>query len=443
MTTTRFAPSPTGYLHIGNLRTALFNYLISAKAGGTFILRLDDTDPDRSKEEYSDAIKEDMQWLGLTWDRLERQSTRLDRYEEAAQALRDSGRLYECFETPVELDLKRKKQLNMGQPPVYDRSALDLTDAEKDALRAERGAGHWRFKLNRERITWEDGILGDLSIDAASVSDPVLIRGDGQFLYTLASVCDDIDYGVTDVVRGSDHVTNTAVQIQIIEALNGAVPRFAHHSLLTGPQGEALSKRLGTLALRDLRAQGVAPLALLSLLARLGSSKPVELAQSLDEIAEGFDLTSFGSALTKFDVNDLFPLTAKYLSGQDFSAVSDDIAALGVPEALAEDFWNVTRENITTLSDLKAWWALCRDGADPVIEDEDADFVAEALTLLPDGPFTPETWGEWTAAVKAATGRKGRGLFMPLRKALTGMAHGPDMSRLMPLLQKVQAKDKA
>ena len=443
MTTTRFAPSPTGYLHIGNLRTALFNYLISAKAGGTFILRLDDTDPDRSKEEYSDAIKEDMQWLGLTWDRLERQSTRLDRYEEAAQALRDSGRLYECFETPVELDLKRKKQLNMGQPPVYDRSALDLTDAEKDALRAERGAGHWRFKLNRERITWEDGILGDLSIDAASVSDPVLIRGDGQFLYTLASVCDDIDYGVTDVVRGSDHVTNTAVQIQIIEALNGAVPRFAHHSLLTGPQGEALSKRLGTLALRDLRAQGVAPLALLSLLARLGSSKPVELAQSLDEIAEGFDLTSFGSAPTKFDVNDLFPLTAKYLSGQDFSAVSDDIAALGVPEALAEDFWNVTRENITTLSDLKAWWALCRDGADPVIEDEDADFVAEALTLLPDGPFTPETWGEWTAAVKAATGRKGRGLFMPLRKALTGMAHGPDMSRLMPLLQKVQAKDKA
>ena len=248
---------------------------------------------------------------------------------------------------------------------------------------------------------------------------------------------------MTDVVRGSDHVTNTAVQIQIIEALNGAVPRFAHHSLLTGPQGEALSKRLGTLALRDLRAQGVAPLALLSLLARLGSSKPVELAQSLDEIAEGFDLTSFGSAPTKFDVNDLSPLTAKYLSGQDFSAVSDDIAALGVPEALAEDFWNVTRENITTLSDLKAWWALCRDGADPVIEDEDADFVAEALTLLPDGPFTPETWGEWTAAVKAATGRKGRGLFMPLRKALTGMAHGPDMSRLMPLLQKVRAKDKA
>ncbi len=440
MTTTRFAPSPTGFLHIGNLRTALFNYLISAKAGGTFILRLDDTDPERSKEEYADGIKEDLQWLGLTWDRLERQSARLDRYEDAAQALRDSGRLYECFETPVELDLKRKKQLNMGQPPVYDRSALALSDAEKDTLRSERGAGHWRFKLDHERINWADGILGDLSIDAASVSDPVLIRGDGQFLYTLASVCDDIDYGVTNVVRGSDHVTNTAVQIQIIKALNGVVPDFAHHSLLTGPQGEALSKRLGTLALRDLRAQGVAPMALLSLLARLGSSKPVELAQSLEEIAEGFDLSSFGSAPTKFDVNDLFPLTAKYLSGQDFSAVSGDIAALGVPDDIAEDFWNVTRENITTLSDLDEWWALCRDGADPVIEDEDAEFVAQALTLLPDAPFTPDTWGTWTAEVKAATGRKGRGLFMPLRKALTGMGHGPDMSRLMPLLQKVRAK---
>ena len=234
MTVTRFAPSPTGYIHVGNLRTALMNYLIARKSGGTFILRIDDTDPERSKQAYVDAIQEDLEWLGLTWDRFERQSARLDKYEAAAQVLRDNGRFYEAFETPTELDLKRKKQLNMGKPPVYDRAALALTEAEKDALRAERGPGVWRFKLKQERIEWPDGILGDISIDAASVSDPVLIRADGQFLYTLASVVDDVEMGVTNIVRGSDHVTNTATQIQIIEALGGTVPSFAHHSLLTG-----------------------------------------------------------------------------------------------------------------------------------------------------------------------------------------------------------------
>jgi len=266
MTTTRFAPSPTGWLHIGNLRAALFNYAIARKAGGTFVLRIDDTDLTRSEDRYIDGIKEDLTWLGLTWDKVEHQSARMDRYNTARDQLIEMGRLYECFETPVELDLKRKKQLNMGKPPVYDRAALALSDAEKDKLRAERGS-HWRFKLDQERITWTDGIIGDMSIDAASVSDPVLFKNDGQILYTLASVVDDVEMGMTDVVRGSDHVTNTATQIQIIEALGGTVPRFAHHSLLTGPQGEALSKRLGTLALRDLREQGVAPEAVLSLMA--------------------------------------------------------------------------------------------------------------------------------------------------------------------------------
>ncbi|UWP89582.1 glutamate--tRNA ligase [Aliiroseovarius crassostreae] len=440
MTTTRFAPSPTGYIHVGNLRTALFNYLIARKSGGQFILRLDDTDPERSKQEYADAIMEDLEWLGLTWDRVEKQSDRLERYEQAAQELRDMGRFYECFETPTELDLKRKKQLNMGKPPVYDRSALALSEAEKAALREERGQGHWRFKLDHERINWTDGILGDISIDAASVSDPVLIRGDGQFLYTLASVCDDVDFGVTHVVRGSDHVTNTGTQIQIIEALGGAVPSFAHHSLLTGPQGEALSKRLGTLALRDLRENGVEPAALLSLMARLGSSQPVELMSSLDEIADGFDLSSFGAAPTKFDVDDLYPLTARYLGALPYDAVAETVTGLGVPAEQGEAFWNVARENITVLKDLAPWWDLCSTGADPVIDEEDREFVAEALALLPEGPFDGETWGNWTKEVKAATGRKGRGLFMPLRKALTGMSHGPDMSALLPLLQVIRAK---
>ena len=440
MTTTRFAPSPTGYIHVGNLRTALFNYLIAAKSGGQFILRLDDTDPERSKQEYADAIKEDLEWLGLTWDRFEKQSARLDRYEAAAQELRDMGRFYECFETPTELDLKRKKQLNMGKPPVYDRSALALSEDEKTKLREERGQGHWRFKLDQERINWKDGILGDISIDAASVSDPVLIRGDGQFLYTLASVCDDIDFGITDVVRGSDHVTNTATQIQIIQALGGKVPSFAHHSLLTGPQGEALSKRLGTLAIRDLRERGVQPMALLSLLARLGSSQPVELHSSLDDIIEGFDLSAFGAAPTKFDVEDLFPLTARYLANQPVDAVSNSLVALGVPAEKADAFWTVARENLTTLGDLDAWWTLCRDGADPVIDEEDREFVATAMSLLPDGPYDGDSWSNWTAAVKEATGRKGRGLFMPLRKAVTGMSHGPDMSALLPLMQVIRAK---
>ncbi|WP_170333485.1 glutamate--tRNA ligase [Ruegeria arenilitoris] len=440
MTTTRFAPSPTGYIHVGNLRTALMNYLIARKAGGTFILRIDDTDPERSKEEYVDAIKQDMEWLGLHWDRIERQSDRLDRYAEAADKLREMGRFYEAFETPTELDLKRKKQLNMGKPPVYDRAALNLSDAEKEALRAERGNGVWRFKLDHERIEWNDGILGDISIDAASVSDPVLIRGDGQVLYTIASVVDDTEMGVTDVVRGSDHVTNTATQIQIIEALGGTCPRFAHHSLLTGPQGEALSKRLGTLALRDLREQGVQPMALLSLMARLGSSDPVELRSDMAELIDGFDVNRFGAAPTKFDVQDLFPLTAKHLQSLPLADVADAVAEAGVPAELAAPFWAMARENITTLADLKGWWELCRDGAEPLIDDEDREFIAEAVALLPEGPFDSETWGIWTKAVKEATGRKGKGLFMPLRKALTGMERGPEMAALLPLLQVIRAR---
>jgi glutamyl-tRNA synthetase len=268
---TRFAPSPTGWIHVGNLRTALMNWLIARKAGGTFILRLDDTDRERSKQEYADGIMADLTWLGLTWDRVERQSDRIGRYHEAAEDLKAKGRFYEVFETPVELELKRKKQLSMGRPPVYDRAGLRLTGADRERLRAEGRQGYWRFRLDQNRIEWNDGIIGPVSIDAASVSDPVLIRADGQVLYTFASSVDDVDMGVTHIVRGADHVTNTATQIQIMQAMGGVPPAFAHHSLLTGPGGEELSKRLGTLSLRDLRARGVEPMALLSLMARLGS----------------------------------------------------------------------------------------------------------------------------------------------------------------------------
>lgn len=435
MTVTRFAPSPTGYLHIGNLRAALMNFLIARKSGGQFILRLDDTDPERSKPEFVDQIKTDLTWLGLEWDREETQSSRLARYDAAAETLKSMGRLYECFETPTELDLKRKKQLNMGRPPVYDRAALNLSDAQKDELRAER-KGYWRFKLDQTRIAWKDGILGDQSIDAASVSDPVLIRADGQVLYTIASVVDDTEMGITHVVRGSDHVTNTATQIQIIQTLGGTVPEFAHHSLLTGPQGEALSKRLGTLALKDLAADGIEPMAVLSHMARLGSSDGAFLTADMGALIDNFEISKFGAAPTKFDRADLKPLTAKLLSTLPYSDLAEDIRAIDVPDDLAQEFWEMARENIETRADLAKWWTLCRDGAEPLVADEDREFVDQAMALLPEGTWTQESWSAWTAAVKQATGRKGGALFRPLRRALTGLDRGPEMGRFMALLQK-------
>ena len=436
MTVTRFAPSPTGFIHVGNLRTALFNWMMARKSGGTFILRIDDTDPERSKEEYVDAIKEDLTWLGLHWDRVERQSERLDRYAAEATRLRDMGRFYEAWETPTELDLKRKKQLNMGRPPVYDRAALALSDADRTRLRDERGQGVWRFKLDHERIEWTDGILGDVSIDAASVSDPVLIRADGQVLYTFASVVDDIDMGVTNIVRGSDHVTNTATQIQIIQALGGTPPGFAHHSLLTGPQGEALSKRLGTLALRDLRARGIEPMAILSLMARLGSSDPVELRANHDELIAGFDITHFGAAPTKFDADDLVPLTARVVQSLNAGDVAEELAAAGVPDEAREVYWSAVRGNVDTRAEAGVWWPVFEGRATPVVADEDREFVSQAFEILGDPPYSAETWSAWTNAVKEATGRKGKGLFMPLRLAVTGQARGPEMAEVMPLLLK-------
>ena len=437
-TITRFAPSPTGYIHVGNLRTALMNYLITAKAGGTFILRLDDTDRERSKQEYADALMADLDWLGLHWDRVEKQSLRFDRYREAADQLRGVERFYECFESPVELDLKRKKQLNMHKPPVYDRASWRMSDDDKAAARAEGRDGYWRFLLDQKRIEWPDGILGPISIDAASVSDPVLIRADGQILYTFASSVDDIDMGVTSIVRGADHVTNTATQIQIMQAMDGSPPSFAHHSLLTGPGGEELSKRLGTLSLRDLRERGVEPMALLSLMARLGSSKPVELAASMQGLIDGFDIGSFGAAPTKFDAEDLFPLTRAHVQSLPLVKVAGRIAELGVPDDQAEGFWHVAKANITVLADLAGWWHLFRDGATPLVDDEDREFVAQALSMLPAKPWTHATWGEWTGAVKDATGRKGKNLFRPLRRALTGLDAGPEMADVMPLLQKLR-----
>ena len=432
---TRFAPSPTGLLHAGNLRTALFNRLLATRAGGRFLLRLDDTDAARCEDRFADAIREDLAWAGLAWDAEVRQSDRLDRYAAAADALRAAGRLYPCYETPDELEFRRRAQRLQGLPPVYDRAALALDDADRARLEAEGRTPHWRFLLDREAVAWDDGVLGPQRVDAASLSDPVLIRADGTVLYTLASVVDDAELGVTDVVRGADHVTNTAVQIQLFAALGHGAPRFAHHSLLTGPGGAALSKRDGAMALADLRAAGVEPAALVSLLARLGSSRDVALLAGPEAAAADFALADFGAAPVVFDPDQLARLSAQAVRAMPFAQAAPRLAALGIDGPKAEPFWEAVRPNLDRLADAADWWALIHD-PQPAIAAEDADFVSQAMALLPPRPWDGATWGAWTAAVKAATGRKGRALFMPLRRALTGRERGPDMAALMPLLEK-------
>ncbi len=433
MTVTRFAPSPTGRLHVGNLRAALLNWLIARKAGGSFVLRIDDTDPERSEERYVDAIRADLDWLGLHWDREERQSARRERHLEAVEQLRSAARAYECFETPLELDLKRKTQLATGKPPVYDRAALLLTNAEREALRETRNP-HLRFLLGPGEILWEDLIRGPSRVDPGSISDPVLVKGDGQFLYSLASVVDDIDFGITHVVRGADHVTNTGAQIQMFEALGAAPPAFAHHSLLTGAKGEALSKRLGGLSLGELRESGVEPMALVAMMARLGSALPVEVATEMHAVIAGFDITRFGMAPTKFDEAELRQLSAKTLRALPLATVAPRLAALGVPEPRQAAFWAAVGPNLDRLEEAAGWWVICAEGTAPLVQPGDEGFVDEALALLPERPWGPETWASWTKAVRSATGRKGRALFLPLRRALTGRDTGPEMGALMPLL---------
>ncbi|MEO0822996.1 MAG: glutamate--tRNA ligase [Pseudomonadota bacterium] len=434
---TRFAPSPTGLLHMGNIRAAVLNWLTARAAGGRFLLRIDDTDRERSTEAFADQIRRDLEWLGLHWDEEIRQSDRVERYEAAAARLVEAGRLYEAFETPQELELRRKSLAMRGLPPIYDRAALDLSDADRARLRAEGRVPHRRFLLDRTVETWEDVIRGTERVDCASVSDPVLFRADGQLLYTLASVVDDAELGITHVIRGADHVTNTGTQIQIFHALGAEPPAFGHHSLLTGPGGEGFSKRLGTLSVKALREGGTEPRAILAFLARLGSSHAVEVVTEEAGLLEGFDLAAFGRAPTKFDEAELALHSAKTLRALDYSAVAERLAALGVPAEAGPAFWAAVGPNLDRLEDAAAWWRICRAGAQPAVAEEDRAFVAEALAALPPRPWDGGTWAAWTAAVKAATGRKGRGLFLPLRRALTGRDKGPEMGALMPLLERV------
>ncbi len=426
----RFAPSPTGRLHVGNIRTALFNWLYARHNDGEFMLRLDDTDVERSTDEFAEGIKEDLIWLGLEWDLLAKQSDRYVEYEKAVRHLTETGRLYPCYDTPEELDLKRRRQLAQGRPPIYDRSALELSDEMIAEYEKEGRRPHWRFKLEHKRVTWNDLVRGEQSIDAGSFSDPVMIRQGGGYLYTLPSVVDDIDFEMTHIIRGEDHVANTAAQIQLFEALGATPPVFGHHNLLVGADGEALSKRKGSLSIAGLREEGLEPLALNAHAATIGSSHPVAPHQSMEEIAELFDFSRLSRAPARFDESELRNLNAKYLHEVAFAVVEERLEKAGITGG--EPFWLAIRGNIDLFGDAEKWWQVVAHEIEPVITDQ--ELCNAAQKLLPAAPLDEITWSEWTQAVKDQTGAKGKSLFMPLRQALTGQERGPELKFLLPLM---------
>lgn len=425
----RFAPSPTGYMHIGNTRTALFNWLLAKKLGGKFMLRIDDTDKLRSKEEYELSLRDSLQWLGLVWEEEARQSARFDRYNEVVEKLKAEGRIYACYETAEELEFMRKRLMNKGLPPIYDRKSLSLTADEIAAYEAEGRKPHYRFKLLDGEIKWNDMVRGEVKYEAHNLSDPIIIREDGSFLYHLPSAIDDVDFGITHIVRGEDHVTNTASQVQMFEALGGTVPSFAHLPLLTGKEGK-LSKRLGSLGVRELRAEGVEAMAISSFLAKLGTSEAIEPFFDLEALAASLDFAKIGRSQPKFDVEELKIFNTKFVHAAPYDYVKE---RAGVDEA----FWNAVKGNLTIVEDINAWKEICHQKVKPVIEDK--ELVAAAAELLPPEPWSEETWNSWVNEVKTQTGKKGRELFHPIRKALTAQENGPELKILLPLIGREKA----
>lgn len=436
----RFAPSPTGKLHVGNVRAALLNWLWARKQGGVFLLRSDDTDQARSTKAYEEGIKADLAWLGLSHGEFARQSERFAEYDAAAKWLKDKGLLYPCYETAEELDRKRKLQRTRGLPPVYDRAALALSEEERANLEAEGRRAHWRLRLSQRPVSWRDLIRGEITVDTKAVSDPVLIREDGQYLYTLPSCVDDVDFGITHVIRGEDHVTNTATQVELFQHLlafrgQGAVPAFAHHSLLVGADGQGLSKRLGSLSIEAMREAGFEPAALTSFLARLGTSDPIEPQADIMALVERFSFEKFGKAPARFDEEELGMLNTKILHALPWAQVADRLMPMGVNQAL----WEAVRGNIAKLADVKEWLEVIKGPIEPVIED--ASYTDEAAALVPSSSSLDlQSWPALTSALKEQTGRKGKQLFMPLRLALTGRSHGPDMAVMYQMIGAEKAK---
>jgi glutamyl-tRNA synthetase len=436
MNIVRFAPSPTGRIHIGNARAALLNWLFALKTGGQFILRYDDTDTARSTQEFADGIATDVAWLGIAPHRIEWQSKRFDRYDAVADDLRARGFLYPCYETADELDRRRKRQQARGLPPVYDRAALSLTADEKAAFAAQGRKPHWRFKLAHKDVTWTDLVRGPVNINSATLSDPVLIREDGTYLYTLPSVIDDIDFNITHVIRGEDHVVNTAVQIEISEAIAGTMPIYAHYSLLTGADGKGLSKRLGSLSIQQFRDNGLEAMAVVSHASLLGTSDNIHPCTDVQKLVDGFDLGKLSRTPARFDEVELAALNAKLLHMTPWDAVKDRV------EGGSEAFWLAVRGNIEKLSETRTWSDVINNRFKRVAAEEDKSFIAAALATLPPEPWDGLTWKAWTDAVKAATDRKGKSLFMPLRLALTGLDHGPELAALLPLIGREHAMER-
>ena len=420
----RFAPSPTGHMHIGNTRTALFNWLWAKKMGGEFMLRIDDTDFARSKKEYEDSMRESLKWLGLTWSSEARQSARFERYKEVTSKLIKEGRIYACYETPEELEFKRKRALSKGLPPIYDRQALSYTQEDIAKFEKEGRKPHYRFKLNDGEIKWLDAVRGEVKYNAANLSDPIIIREDGSYLYHLPSVIDDSDFGITHILRGEDHVTNTASQIQMFEAIGGRVPTFAHLPLLTGKEGK-LSKRLGSLGVRELKAEGVENMAICSYLAKLGTSEEIRSFYSLEELAQTLDFSKIGHAQPKFDVDDLKHFNIKHVHNMPYEVVKDRVP-------VNEVFWNKVKANLETVADVEVWDKICNGEIEPVIENK--ALTDTAADLLENTAFDDQTFNTWMNAVKEKTGLKGKDLFHPIRLALTGEASGPELKTLLPLI---------
>jgi glutamyl-tRNA synthetase len=431
---TRFAPSPTGRLHVGNIRTALHNWLWARRHGGKFILRLDDTDGERSREEFVEAIRADLSWLGLDPDEEQRQSSRFARYDQALQRLAAAGRAYPAYETAQELELKRKVQLSRGMPPVYDRAALSLTDDNRARYDAEGRKPHWRFKLDHDKpIHWFDGIRGEQVLDPHLLSDPVIRRADGSWLYMLPSAVDDIDMEISHVVRGEDHVTNTGLQIQMFEALGAAPPAFAHEALLVGSEGK-LSKRLGSLGVDAMREDGIEPIALIAKLARIGTSQPVEAVTSPGPLIDAFCFDTFGRAPARFDVEELKSLNARIVHQLDYGQVRERL-----PERMTEKDWEAIRPNIRTVMEASDWWDILHGHVERKAAEEDREFLRDAGEVAAQIDWSEAPWKGLTAALKARTGRSGKALFLPLRQALTGRDSGPEMEALLPLIGKDEA----
>lgn len=430
MTVVRWAPSPTGRIHLGNARPALLNWFYARRHGGRYVLRMDDTDLARSTREFADGIEVDLAWLGVKPDLLVRQSERLGLYDEARDRLIAAGRLYPCYETEEELDRKRARARLLNKPPIYDRAALQLTAEDRVRLESEGRRPHWRFRLDGRPVHFDDLIKGPQTVNTASMSDPVLVREDGTYLYTLCSVVDDLDLGITHVIRGEDHVSNTGTQIEIIEALGGVVPTFAHHNLLTDAEGQGLSKRSGSQSISDFREAGYEPMAVAIMASLTGTSLSIEAYETLDEIANRLDFSMISHGAARFDPAELDSLNARLLHALPYEGAAARLSALGLE---GEAMWLLLRENLRKFGDIAEWSKLVTGPVEPVIADEDREFLSLAKALLPPEPWDDTTWSQWTDALKAATGRKGKALFMPLRLALTGRHDGPELKSLLPL----------